>query len=71
MLVYGKQTGDTRCSRHPKRSAARARANALTTQGLYLAAWDGSSITEHQAEPNMVQTHAATVELFAWLAADG
>jgi hypothetical protein len=50
-------------------NARRAQENAQTGNGLYLAAWDGGPITGHQARPNMLQTHAATVELFAWLAA--
>jgi hypothetical protein len=28
-------------------------------------------MSEHQAEPNMLRTDAATVELFGWLGADG
>ena len=50
-------------------NADRAKANAGTGGGLYLAAWDGGPIIRHEAEPNMIQTHAATTELFAWLAA--
>jgi hypothetical protein len=52
--------------------AGYARANALdVSSGLYLNAWDGSDMSGHQAEPNMLRTDAATVELFGWLAADG
>lgn len=36
---------------------------------VFVLAWDGTSITRHEAKPNMLQTDAATVELFAWLAA--
>ncbi len=36
--------------------------------GLYLRAWDGSSILQHDAVPGMLQTHAATVSLLAALA---
>ena len=50
-------------------NAQRAQQNAHSGAGVYLAAWDGGSITGHQARPNMLQTHAATIELFAWLAA--
>jgi hypothetical protein len=49
-------------------NAERARQNARTGSDLYLAAWDGGPMTSHLARPNMLQTHAATVELFAWLA---
>ena len=71
MLVYGKQAGDSRWVGLAKRTAARAYANALTGQGRYMGAWDGTPITEHQARPGMLQTHAATTALFGWLAADG
>jgi hypothetical protein len=69
MLVYSSQTGDARWPALAKQMAARARADALDSRGLYLRAWDGSSITHHEAQPNMLQTDAATLELFAWLSA--
>jgi uncharacterized protein YyaL (SSP411 family) len=70
MLIYSHQTGDNRWPVLAKQMAAKAQAHALDThRGLYLRAWDGSSITQHEARPNMLQTDAATVELFAWLAA--
>jgi hypothetical protein len=70
MLAYASQTGDSRWPMLAKQMAAEAQAHALDKhRGLYLRAWDGSSITEHEARPNMIQTDAATVELFAWLAA--
>jgi len=71
MLVYASQTGDARWRGLAARMAARAQANALTAQDVYLRAWDGGSITAHQARPNMLQTDAATLELFAWFAVDG
>ncbi len=49
--------------------ASRARARARDARGLYSRAWDGTPITAHQALPNMLQSDAATLELFAWLAA--
>jgi Glycosyl hydrolase family 76 len=69
MLVYATQTGDARWPALAREMAARAHSNALDSRGLYLRAWDGSSITHHEAEPNMIQTDAATLELFAWLSA--
>jgi hypothetical protein len=70
MLAYSSQTGDARWPALAAQMAASAQANALdTTRGLYLRAWDGSAITRHEARPNMLQTDAATIELFAWLAA--
>jgi hypothetical protein len=70
MLVYSRQTGDGRWPALAKQMATEARAHALDpSRGLYLRAWDGSPITQHEARPNMLQTDAATLELFAWLAA--
>jgi hypothetical protein len=69
MLVYATQTGDARWPALAREMAARARSNALDGRGLYLRAWDGSSITQQEAQPNMLQTDAATLELFAWLSA--
>ena len=69
MLVYAAQTGDARWPNLAKAMALEAQSNALDSQGLYLGAWDGTPITEHEAQPGMLQTHAATLELFAWLAA--
>jgi hypothetical protein len=69
MLVYWSQTGDSRWPALAKEMAARAQSNALDGRGLYLRAWDGSPIAAHEAQPNMLQTDAATLELFAWLAA--
>lgn len=71
MLVYARQVGDPRWPALVRRMADRARVSALDSQGLYLRAWDGGPITAHQARPNMLQTQAATLELFAWLAALG
>jgi hypothetical protein len=69
MLVYGSRTGDPRWAGLAREMAARAQAGARDAQGLYLRAWDGTPITAHQARPDMLQTDAATLELFAWLAA--
>jgi hypothetical protein len=69
MLLYGKQTGDPRWRDLAREMAAQARSLATAAHGLYLRAWDGTSIASHQARPNMLQTDAATLELFAWLGA--
>jgi hypothetical protein len=69
MLVYASQTGDNRWPALAAQMAASAQANSLVSQsGLYLRVWDGTPITQHEARPNMLQTDAATLELFAWLA---
>jgi hypothetical protein len=67
MLVYGDQTGDTRWRELAGEMASRAQTQARDARGLYSRAWDGTAITAHQAVPNMLQTDAATIELFAWL----
>jgi hypothetical protein len=69
MLVYASQTGDARWPALAREVAAQAQTNALDGRGLYLSAWDGGPITAHQAQPGMLQTDAATLELFGWLAA--
>jgi hypothetical protein len=67
MLVYGEQSGDTRWRGLAEEMAGDAEAHARDGRGLYLRGWDGTPISEHQAQPNMLQTDAATLELFAWL----
>jgi len=68
MLLYGVQAGEARWRTLAEEMATDAQARARDGQGLYLKAWDGSPITQHQAQPNMLQSDAATLELFAWLA---
>jgi hypothetical protein len=68
MLAYGGQAGETRWQALAEEMAGDAQDHARNSHALYLRAWDGTSITEHQAQPNMLQTDAATLELFAWLA---
>ena len=70
MLVYGAQTGDPRWRALAQTIAARASQQALLPDGLYLRGWEGTPIEQHQAEPGMLQTDAATLELFAWLSVD-
>jgi hypothetical protein len=69
MLIYGAQTGDRRWERMALAFATLAQANARDRSGLYERAWDGGDMAAHQAEPEMLRTDTATVELFAWLAA--
>lgn len=72
MLIYAKDTGDDYqywlgLAEHMAQQAA----SHVDARGLYLTAWDGGAITGHQAQPNMLQTDAATLELFAWLGSVG
>ncbi len=72
MMVYGQQTGDPRWVALATEMANEALANSRDpATGLYERAWDGSDMSAHQAEPNMLRTDTATVELFAWLAIYG
>jgi hypothetical protein len=41
---------------------------ARNAQGLYLNAWNGTTLPAQYARPGMLQTDAASVSVFAWLA---
>ena len=69
MLDYYRATGDARWYNLAHHNGLRALHNARGKHGLFLRAWNGSSITHYQAQPNMLQTHAAAIALFAWLGA--
>jgi Glycosyl hydrolase family 76 len=71
MLLYAGQAHDGRWPALARAMAVRAQTHALDGRGLYLRAWDGGPMSAHQAGPDMLQTDAATLELFAWLGADG
>jgi hypothetical protein len=49
-------------------NARNAEARARNAEGLYLLSWSGRTIEPQNARPGMLQTHAATTSLFAWLA---
>jgi hypothetical protein len=49
-------------------NARDAETRALGGQGLYLLSWNGEALPPSDATPGMLQTHAATTSLFAWLA---
>ncbi len=49
-------------------NARNAQTRALNGQGLYLLSWNGETLPAQNARPGMLQTHAATTSLFAWLA---
>jgi hypothetical protein len=42
--------------------------SARSSGGLYLLSWNGETLAPQNARPGMLQTHAATTSLFAWLA---
>jgi hypothetical protein len=49
-------------------NARNAQARAVGSHGLYLLSWNGETLPPQDARPGMLQTHAATTSLFAWLA---
>jgi hypothetical protein len=49
-------------------NARNAETRALNSGGLYLLSWNGEQLPRAYARPGMLQTHAATTSLFAWLA---
>ena len=51
------------------RETQRAMRNGRRSDGLYLNNWTGGPISEVRTKPNMLQTHAATTMVMAWMAA--
>ena len=49
-------------------NARNAETRARNGEGLYLLSWNGETLAPSSARPGMLQTHAATTSLFAWLA---
>jgi glycosyl hydrolase family 76 len=49
-------------------NARDAQTRGLDATGLYLRSWNGETLSAQYAAPGMLQTHAATTSLFAWLA---
>ncbi len=49
-------------------NARNVEVRARNGEGLYLLSWNGETIAPQNARPGMLQTHAATTSLFAWLA---
>jgi hypothetical protein len=41
---------------------------ARNREGLYLLSWEGQTLATQNARPGMLQTHAASTSVFAWLA---
>ena len=51
-----------------QQNAGRALDSARDGRGLFLRDWDGGTLSGLGIRPNMLQTHAATSSIFAWLA---
>ncbi|GAC1318757.1 MAG: hypothetical protein NVS2B9_04480 [Myxococcales bacterium] len=60
---------DQRWYRIATKAASRALQNSRDVAGVFSRTWDGGSPVAHRIPPDMLQTHAATVSVFAWLAA--
>ena len=60
--------GDRTLYRMAADNARNAQTRALDARGLYLKGWNGETLSPANARPGMIQTHAATTSLFAWLA---
>jgi hypothetical protein len=68
LLALSALDGDRTLYRMAADNARNAQARALDTRGLYLRGWNGEQLSPLNAVPGMLQTHAATTSLFAWLA---
>jgi hypothetical protein len=67
LAVYGLD-GDATLYQLAVDNARDAQTRAVNGEGLYLMSWNGETLPLQDAEPEMLQTQAATTSLFAWLA---
>jgi hypothetical protein len=68
MLALYAQDHDPVLYRLAADNARNAASRAQGSEGLYLRSWNGETLPAQYALPGMLQTHAATTSLFAWLA---
>jgi hypothetical protein len=68
MLELYALDGDRTLYRLAADNARNAQTRARNAAGLYLRSWNGETLPAIDAKPGMLQTHAATTSLFAWLA---
>jgi hypothetical protein len=68
MLALYSLDGDAALYELAAGNARDAQAHAGNGEGLYLLSWAGEALPAADAEPDMLQTQAATTSLFAWLA---
>ena len=68
MLALYSLDGDSSLYRLAADNAQDALARAQTGGRLYLNSWGGGAVPAAYARPGMLQTHAATTSVFAWLA---
>ncbi len=69
MLDFYTSNGNPEWYQIAKSNALRALANAPDGNGLYLKTWAGRSSTTVASPPGSLQLDAATISVFAWLAA--
>jgi Glycosyl hydrolase family 76 len=69
MLELYARDGNIAWYRIAKENALRALTNAHEGDGLYLKTWDGQPSTTVGSPPGSLQLDAATISVFAWLAA--
>ncbi|HWX96429.1 MAG TPA: glycoside hydrolase family 76 protein [Solirubrobacteraceae bacterium] len=68
MLALYALDGDPVLYRLAADNARDASSRTPNSRGLYLLSWNGEVLPARYAVPGMLQTHAATTSLFAWLA---
>ena len=68
MLALYALDGDPRLYEMAADNAHDAQLRALDEEGLYVYSWAGEPLPASVAEPDSLQTQAATTSLFAWLA---
>ena len=68
MLALYAQDHDPVLYRLAADNARNAASRSANAEGLYLRSWTGETLPAQYAVPGMLQTHAATTSLFAWLA---
>ncbi len=69
LLEFHAMDGGSRWYRIAKQNAQRAFANARDSDGLFLKTWTGRSSGTVGSPPGSLQLQAATVNVFAWMAA--
>lgn len=67
LALYGLENDPT-LYRMAADNARDVQSRAANGQGLYLLSWNGQTLPSANALPGMLQTHAASTSLFAWLA---
>jgi hypothetical protein len=67
LALYGLENDPT-LYRMAADNARDIQSRAANAQGLYLLSWNGQTLPRANALPGMLQTHAASISMLAWLA---